>query len=75
MMNAVYAVDRVPLRSHLFIFPDMCGFRSKPFKRDANSTAHKIMEYLDTLEDLGKLKIPEIVRIELQLVKNVNAKK
>lgn len=47
----------------------------KPFKRDANSTAHKVMEYLDTPEDLDKLKIPEIVQIELQLIKNVNAKK
>jgi hypothetical protein len=40
----------------------------KPFKRDANSTAHKVMEYLDTLEELDKLKIPEIVEIELQLI-------
>lgn len=43
----------------------------KPYKRDANSTAHKVMEYLDTLEELDKLKVPEIVEIELQLIKKV----
>lgn len=43
----------------------------KPFKRDANSTAHKVMEYLDMLDELDKLKIPEIVEIELQLINKV----
>jgi hypothetical protein len=43
----------------------------KPFKRDANSTAHKVMEYLDTIDDLQKLKIPEMVEIELMLLRKV----
>jgi len=45
----------------------------KPFKRDANSTAHKVMEYLDTVDELAKLKIPEIVEIELELIKKIKA--
>jgi len=45
--------------------------RIKTFKRDANSTAHKVMEYLDTPDELGKLKVPEIVEIQLQLINKV----
>lgn len=45
----------------------------KPFKRDANSTAHKVIEYLDTVDELAKLKIPEIIEIELELIKKVKA--
>ena len=47
----------------------------KPFKRDANSTAHKVMEYLETIDELAKLKIPEIIELELQLIKKVQASK
>jgi len=47
----------------------------RPFKRDANSTAHKVMEYLDTVDELDKLKIAEIVQIELELIKKVKATK
>jgi hypothetical protein len=41
-------------------FVDMLNF-IKPFKKDANSTAHKVMEYLGNIDELAKLKIPEIV--------------
>jgi hypothetical protein len=44
----------------------------KPFKRDANSTAHKVMEYLTTLDELDKLKIAHIIEIELQLIKKTS---
>jgi hypothetical protein len=47
----------------------------KPFKRDANSTAHKVMEYLETSDDLNRLKIPEIVELELHLIRKVRAAK
>jgi hypothetical protein len=47
----------------------------KPFKRDANSSAHKVMEYLDTVDELARLKIPEIIQIELQLIKKIRATK
>jgi len=50
-------------------------FFIKPFKRDANSTAHKVMEYLETIDELTKLKIPEIVEIELLLIKKVHVTK
>jgi len=47
----------------------------KPFRREANSTTHKIMDYLDTIDDLEKLKIAEIVQIELDLLKKIKAVK
>lgn len=47
----------------------------KTFKRDANSTAHKVMEYLESIEDLAKLKIPEIIELELQILKKIHAMK
>lgn len=31
------------------------------------------MEYLDTVDELAKLKIPEIVEIELELIKKIKA--
>jgi hypothetical protein len=46
----------------------------KPFKRDANSTAHKVLDYLTTLDEVDKLKISHIVEMELQLLKKLNAK-
>jgi len=47
--------------------------RIKPFKKEANSTSHQVMEYLDFLDDLDKLKVPEIVEIELQLIRKIEA--
>jgi hypothetical protein len=46
----------------------------KPFRRDANSKAHKVIEYLDTLEELDKHKVPEIVELELQILKKTLSK-
>ena len=40
----------------------------KPFKREANSKAHNIMEYVENREQLRNLKVPEIVQIALKLV-------
>jgi hypothetical protein len=45
--------------------------RIKPFRREANSTTHRVMEYLDALDDLDRLKIPEIIEIELQLIRKI----
>lgn len=47
----------------------------KPFRRDANAKAHKVIEYLDTLEELDKHKVPEIVELELQILKKTSSKK
>ena len=46
----------------------------KPFRRDVNSKAHKVIEYLDTLEELDKHKVPEIVELELQILKRARTK-
>ena len=46
----------------------------KPFRRDANSKTHKVIEYLDTLKDLDKQKIPEIVELELQILRRAHMK-
>jgi hypothetical protein len=43
----------------------------KPFKRDANSTAHKVNDYLTTLDELDKLRIPMIIELELQLLRKI----
>ena len=43
----------------------------KPFRTAANGKAHNIMDYLGTLEDLDKQKIPEIVDVALKLVQNI----
>ena len=46
----------------------------KPFRRDANSKTHKVIEYLDTLDELDKHKVPEIVELELQILKKAHMK-
>lgn len=40
----------------------------KPFKREANSKAHNIMEYVDNRDQLKTLKVPEIIQLALKLV-------
>jgi len=48
----------------------------KPFRRNANSTAHRVMDYLMTLDELDKLRIHHIIEYELQLIKKIsNGKK
>jgi Histidine kinase-, DNA gyrase B-, and HSP90-like ATPase len=43
----------------------------KPFRREANSKTHKVIQYLDVVGDLNILKIPEIVELELKLIEKV----
>ncbi|HSV49792.1 MAG TPA: hypothetical protein VLH35_05705, partial [Candidatus Acidoferrales bacterium] len=43
----------------------------KPFRTAANGKAHNIMDYLDTIDDLDKQKIPEIVDVALKLIQNI----
>ena len=45
----------------------------KPFRREANSTAHKVLEYLENIDELDSLKIPEIVELELDLIRRVRS--
>lgn len=45
----------------------------KPFKRDANSKAHKVMDYLESVDELEKLKITEIVQFQLYLLKKIKS--
>ena len=42
-----------------------------PFRRDANSKAHKVMEYLDSMSQLKRLKIDEMVQFLLKLIGRV----
>jgi len=39
-----------------------------PFRRNANSKAHNIMEYLDEISQLNKLKIPEMIELLIKLI-------
>lgn len=43
-----------------------------PFRRDANSKVHKIIEYIDDKTVLDKLKIPEIIELLLKLINKVD---
>jgi Histidine kinase-, DNA gyrase B-, and HSP90-like ATPase len=43
----------------------------KPFRREANSKAHKVIQYLESVGDLDSLKIPEIVELEIKLIEKV----
>jgi hypothetical protein len=44
-----------------------------PFKRDANSKAHSVIEYLDSMSQVKKLKIVEMTQILLRLIERVRA--
>lgn len=43
----------------------------KPFRRDANSKAHKVIDYLDSMSQIRRLKVPEMTQILLKLVDRV----
>jgi hypothetical protein len=45
----------------------------KQFRRDANATTHKVIEYMEGPDDVDKLKIMEIVQLELMLIKKIKA--
>jgi len=42
-----------------------------PFKRDANSKAHSVIDYLDSMSQVKKLKIVEMTQILLRLIERV----
>lgn len=44
---------------------------ASPFRRDANSKAHNIMEYLESTGQIKKMKIQEMVQILLNLINRV----
>jgi hypothetical protein len=43
----------------------------KPFMRQANLKAHRLMNYLERREELAELKIPELVNVAVKLVEKV----
>jgi len=45
----------------------------EPFRRDANSKAHKVLDYLESMRAVRKFKIPEMVTILLELIGKVRA--
>jgi hypothetical protein len=47
----------------------------KPFRRNANANTHKVIEYLDTINDLDKLKVPEMTQLLVTLIKKIEAEK
>ena len=46
----------------------------KPFRRDANSKVHKVMEYLESMKQLDKLKIPDMTQLLINLIDRVRSK-
>ena len=44
------------------------------FLKDANSTAHNLIDYLDDISELERLKIPEIVQLLLILIEDIKLK-
>jgi len=47
----------------------------EPFRNEANTKAHQVIEYLNDTDDLDELKIPEIVEIALELYRKVKSSK
>ena len=45
--------------------------RLKSFRREANSKSHKILEYVDKMEELDNFKIPEIIELEIKLIEKI----
>jgi len=45
------------------------------FRREANSATHKVMEYLDSMREIQKFKIPHMVQILLHLIERVREPK
>jgi hypothetical protein len=43
----------------------------EPFRTEANLKAHRIMNYLESKDELGRLKTPEIVQVALKLLDKV----
>jgi len=41
---------------------------AQPFRRDANSKVHNVMEYLESMKQIRGLKIPEMTQILLKLI-------
>ncbi len=44
------------------------------FRTDANSKAHNVMEYLDSISQLRKFKIPEMTQILVELISQVRSR-
>jgi hypothetical protein len=45
------------------------------FRREANSATHKVMEYLDSMREIQRFKIPHMVQILLHLIERVREPK
>jgi hypothetical protein len=45
--------------------------KAKPFKRDANSKTHKVIEYLSSIRQIDKFEIPEMTQMLLKLIGRV----
>ena len=43
----------------------------KPFRRDVNSKVHKVIDYLDSMRKVEKLKGPEMTNLLLKLIDRV----
>ena len=43
----------------------------EPFRNEANLKTHRIMNYLESKDELGRLKTPEIVQVALKLLEKV----
>lgn len=46
-----------------------------PFRREANLKTHRMMNYLESKDELGRLKTPEIVQVALKLLDKVKLTK
>lgn len=45
----------------------------KQFRRDANATTHKVIDYIEDPDDIDRLKITEIVQLQLMLIRKIRA--
>lgn len=63
-----FVYDQRALLDHLLVIV-------KPYMREANLKAHRIMNYVESKEELGTLKVPEIVQVALKLLNKVQETK
>ena len=73
-------VDTLELKKNEFVY-DQRELLEKlvelvePFRKEANLKAHRIMNYLESKDELGRLKTPEIVQVALKLLDKVKLTK
>jgi hypothetical protein len=66
LMKRIPARDSVPQPNNTSSVNPL--LLAQPFRRDANSKVHNIVEYLDSMSEIRKMKMPEMTRLFPKLI-------